>query len=129
MYVVFGLILAWAIFISIYAWKIRKRVLLQEKKAKFYYETNEWFNGKDGVRYANNDEEMDSLLYLPEESKVFWFKGRKCADVQPNGSFMLKFPNGGRLNGMVHHGDKHIELVGLMGTAEDGVTENMILKE
>ena len=70
---------------------------------------------------------MDSLIYISEKNQVCWFHGRVLTDVEKNGTFVLKFANGGRLNGSVREGDSKIELVGHPGTSESGVIETMIL--
>lgn len=92
-----------------------------------YYETYEWRNGENGIQYAQADEKMDSLVYIPNRNKVCWFHGRTVADVQPNGTFVLKWSNGGRMSGSIKPLDQKIELVGIPGTSEDGVTEKMAL--
>ena len=91
-----------------------------------YYETSEWCQHDQGLRYARSDESMDSLVYLPNRNMVCWFGSRKVAHVQPNGTFTLKWDNGGRLAGVIRPLDSQIELVGLPGTSEDGVTEIMV---
>jgi len=111
-----------------WSWFLYKK-LGQKETTAHYYETNEWCRHKEGVQFSQTDQDMDSLIYLPIRKQVCWFHGRVMADVQDNGTFVLKWPNGGRLSGVVNPLDKNIELVGLPGTAEDGVTEMMILSE
>lgn len=120
------LLFLWAACASFFCWFFFKRT----KKPVYYYETSEWNrNGKEGVHYSKADTQMDSLVYLPKEKQICWFKARVMANVESNGSFALKFPNGGRLNGFIREGDPKIELVGLAGTSEEGVTETLLLHE
>jgi hypothetical protein len=112
---------AWSLFLL-------NKISHREESAH-YYETSEWSQGTSGVQFNQTDEKMDSLVYIPGRNKVCWFHGRIVADVQPNGTFLLKWPNGGRMTGVVRPLDKHIELVGFPGTSEDGVVEKMILSD
>jgi hypothetical protein len=112
--------------ISAWAWFLYQKLGTQETKAH-YYETSEWCQHKKGLHYARDDDRMDSLVYLPDRNIVCWFNTRRVAPVQQNGTFTLKWPNGGRMSGVIRPLDNQIELVGLPGTSEDGVTETMIL--
>ena len=129
LYVGLAVLALWSILCTIYAWRLHKKSLVDQRSRPHYYETCEWTNNINGVKYAQNDEDMDSVLFLPSKNSIFWMKGRKVSEVQPNGTFTIKFANGGRLNGCVHAGDKKLELVGLSGTPEEGITETMILNE
>ena len=81
-----------------------------EDKAGHYYETVEWRSGMDGTHFAQDDESMDTLLYLPHRKIVCFFQQRKIAPVLPNGSFTINAIDGIRLKGNVHPFDNYIEL-------------------
>jgi hypothetical protein len=102
---------------------------LRQANVVRYFETNDWFDGKKGVRYAQSDENMDSLVYLPNKKQVCWFHGRRLSEVDANGSFTIKFANGGRLSGTVRPNSTKIELIGVAGTLEEGVIESLVLNQ
>ena len=110
---------------AVWCWLLNQRIENQDR-ATYYYETTEWAKHDEGVRFSMDDETMDSLVYLPGRKIVCWFNKRNVAHVQNNGTFVLKWPDGGRMVGTVHPMDDQIELVGLPGTSEDGVTETLV---
>jgi len=111
-----------------WSWFLYKKLGSKETGAH-YYETSEWCQHEKGLHYAQDDENMDSLVYLPNRGIVCWFDQRNVAKVQDNGTFILKWPNGGQMAGTIHPLDEQIELVGLPGTSEDGITETMLLSK
>ena len=83
---------------------------LAESRVARYYETAQWQNGKEGIHYAQNDETMGSLLYLPKRKIVCWFSGRKIAHVKNNGDFAIRLAHGAEIKGNVRD-DNDLELV------------------
>jgi hypothetical protein len=124
-YIILIILLLVCIGLAAWSWFLYKR-LGNKESICHYYETSEWCKNTTGMHYSQDDENMDSLVYIPNRNIVCWFNGRRIAHVQPNGTFVMKWNNGGRMAGTIHPLDEQIELIGLPGTVEDGVTETII---
>lgn len=105
-------------------WRLRHKT---EQPAAYYYETAEWSNQAEGLKYARDDEDMDTLCYLPDRHLVCWFKSRRLARVNGDGTFTLTWPNGGSVRGTIREGERELDLIGVAGTTEEGITERLVL--
>ena len=76
-----------------------------------YYETHEWFDGKQGIHYSQNDQSMDSMVYIPSRNIVCMFNTRTVAHVDEQGNFSLSTGNN-KFNGNINAKDDAITLTG-----------------